>query len=144
MSICVEYVFHSFTFSLCISFVLRWVSCRQHIWGSCFLIHSGTLCLLIGAFNPFKVIIDRYLFVVFFSLCTCILLSVFLFISSSQSSLLSISYRAGLVEMYSFSLLLSGKLFILPSILMRALLDRVVLVAGPCFSLLRIFLANLF
>ena len=33
--------------------------------GSCFLIHSAILCLLIGAFNPFtfKVIIDRYLFI---------------------------------------------------------------------------------
>ena len=53
--------FQLFTFSLCRSFVLRWVSCRQHMCGSCFLIHSAILCLLIGAFNPFtfKVIIDR-------------------------------------------------------------------------------------
>ena len=44
------------------SLVLRWVSYRQHIWGSCFCIHSASLCLLIGAFNPFtfKVIIDEY------------------------------------------------------------------------------------
>ena len=49
------------TFSVCKSFVLRWVSCRQHMCGSCFRIHSAILCLLIGALNPFtfKVIIDR-------------------------------------------------------------------------------------
>ena len=53
--------FQPFTFSLCRSFVLRWVSCRQHMCGSYFLIHSAILCLFIGAFNPFtfKVITDR-------------------------------------------------------------------------------------
>ena len=56
-----EIYFQPFPFSLCMSFVLRCVSCRQHMCGSCFLIHSAILCLLIGAFNPFtfKVIIDR-------------------------------------------------------------------------------------
>ena len=69
--------FQPFTFSLCRSFNLRWVSSRQHMCGSCFLIHSALPCLLIGAFNPFtfKVIIDRYLFIdiffvpAFLSLC---------------------------------------------------------------------------
>ena len=62
--------FQPFTFSLCRSSVLRWVSCRQHMCGSCFLIHSATLCLFIGTFNPFtfKVSIDRYLFIVIFPL----------------------------------------------------------------------------
>ena len=32
---------------------LKWVSCRQHIQGSCFCIHSASLCFLVGAFNPF-------------------------------------------------------------------------------------------
>ena len=37
-------------------------SIYQWTLGSCFFVHSATLCLLIGAFNPFtfKVIIDRY------------------------------------------------------------------------------------
>ena len=41
---------------------LKWVSYRQHIYGSCFCIHSASLCLLAGAFNPFtfKVVIDIY------------------------------------------------------------------------------------
>ena len=40
----------------------RWVSCRQHMQGSCFCIHSASLCLLVGAFNQFtfKVITDKY------------------------------------------------------------------------------------
>ena len=41
---------------------LKWVSCRQHIYGYCFYIHSVGLCLLVEVFNPFtfKVIIDIY------------------------------------------------------------------------------------
>ena len=37
---------------------------RQHISGSCFLIHPDTLCFLIRAFSPFTfiVIIGRYEF----------------------------------------------------------------------------------
>ena len=66
-----------FTFSLCRSFVLRWVSCRQHMCRSSFLIHSATLCLLIGAFNPFtfKSIIYKYLFIAIFPLLLCFSLS---------------------------------------------------------------------
>ena len=52
--------FHPFTFRLYVSSDLKWVSCRQNIYGSCFYIHSAILCLL--AFNPFmlKVLIDIY------------------------------------------------------------------------------------
>ena len=51
--------FHHLTFSLYVSQGLKWVSCRQHMYGSCFCIHSESLCLLVGAFNPFpfKVVI---------------------------------------------------------------------------------------
>ena len=42
--------FHPFTFSLYVFLGLKWVSCRQHIYGSCFCIHSASLCLLVGAF----------------------------------------------------------------------------------------------
>ena len=86
--------FQPFTFSLCKSFVLRWFSCRQHMCGSCFLIHSAALYLLIGAFNPFtfKVIIDRYLF----SADSLYLCSLFLsFPSFPYSSPFSIGCRAG-------------------------------------------------
>ena len=54
--------FHLLTFSLYVSLGLKWVSCRQPIYGSCFYIHSASLCLLVGAFNPFtfKVFISIY------------------------------------------------------------------------------------
>ena len=113
--------FYLFTFSLCRSSVLRWVSCRQHMCGSCFLIHSAILCLLIGAFNPFtfKVIIDRYLFIAdFLYLCSSLCVAFPFFTYSSH---FSISCRAGLVELYSFRFLLSGKLFIWPFILIESL-----------------------
>ena len=72
--------FQPFTFSLCKSFVLRWVICRQHMCGSCFLMHSAILCLLIGSFHLFtcKVIIDRCLFIAIF--CTYFPLSLTLFL----------------------------------------------------------------
>ena len=39
--------FHPLTFSLYVSLGLKWVSCRQYIYGSCFCIHSASLCLLV-------------------------------------------------------------------------------------------------
>ena len=56
------------------SFVLKWVSFRQHIYGFFFIIiHLATPCLLIRAFDPFtfKAIIDRCLFIAIFLLHTC-------------------------------------------------------------------------
>ena len=84
ISVFMNYLFHPFTFSLCVSFLLRWVSCRQHIYGSCFLIHSATLSRLIVAFNSFtfKVIIDRYA-VITSLLCIFIVFS-FFFLKKSR------------------------------------------------------------
>ena len=47
---------------------LKWVSGGQHIYESCFCIHSASLCLFVGAFNPFafKVTIDIYAPIVIF------------------------------------------------------------------------------
>ena len=39
-------LFHPLTFNLCVPFALKWVSCRQNIVGSCFLIQSATLSFL--------------------------------------------------------------------------------------------------
>ena len=52
-AICLKSHFHPFTLSLYLSLELRCVSWRQHMVGFCFLIHSSTLCLLIGEFSPF-------------------------------------------------------------------------------------------
>jgi len=57
---CMEYHFAPFLFQLVCVFGFKWVSCRHHIDGSCF-IHSAILCLLIGEFNTFtfKAITDK-------------------------------------------------------------------------------------
>ena len=62
-------------FSLYVSLGLKWVSCRQHIYRSCFCIHSASLCLLVGALNPFtfKVIIDTYVPIAFLNCLELIL-----------------------------------------------------------------------
>ena len=54
-------IFPPFAYSLYLPLELRWVSWRQHIVASCFLIHTAILCLLICEFDPFmfRVIIDR-------------------------------------------------------------------------------------
>ena len=108
--------FQPFTFSLYVSLVLRWVSCKQHIEGSCFCNHLASLCLLVGAFNPFtfKVIIDKYdhvtiYFIVLGSgLCT-------LFVFPVYRISFTICWRAGLVVLNSLSFRLSVKLLISPS-----------------------------
>ena len=58
-------VLHPLSFNLKVSLSLKWVSCKQHIDGSCFLIHSVTLCLLIGALSPlpFRVSTESYEFI---------------------------------------------------------------------------------
>ena len=86
--------------------------------GSCFCIHSASLCLLVGAFNPFtfKVITDKYDPVAIY----CIVLGSSLytvFLSLVQRRSFSICWRAGLVVLNSLSFCLSEKLLISPSYL---------------------------
>ena len=110
--------FQPFTLSLYVSLVLRWVSCRQHIQGSCFCIHSASLCLLVGAFNPFtfKVIIDKYDPVaIYFIVLGSSLYTVF--VSPVQRISFSICWRAGLVVLNSLSFCMSVNLLISPSYL---------------------------
>lgn len=49
------------TFNLFVSLNLKWVSSKQQIVGSYFLIHSANICLLLWQFNPllFTIIIER-------------------------------------------------------------------------------------
>ena len=56
---------HLLIFNLKVFLGLKWLYCKQHIDGSCFLIHSVTLCLLIGALSPlmFRLSIERYEFI---------------------------------------------------------------------------------
>ena len=111
--------FHSLTFSLYVSLDLKWVSCRQHTYGS-FCVHSASLCPLIAAFNPFtfKVIIDIYVPIAIF-------LVVGVGFCRSFSSLSFLDYtnpfticcKAGLAVLNSLNFYLSEKLLISPSIL---------------------------
>ena len=68
-----EYLFASFTFSLYVSLGLMWISCKQHIYGSSFCIHSINLYLLVGAFSSFtfKVTIDAYVPIGIFLFVEC-------------------------------------------------------------------------
>jgi hypothetical protein len=54
-------VSHHFTVNLCMSLLVRYVSCRQQILGSRFVIQSVSLCLLTGELSlfAFRVIIKR-------------------------------------------------------------------------------------
>ena len=107
--------FHHLTFRLCVSLGLKWVSCRQYIYESCFCIHSASLCLLVGAFNlfTFKVIIYIYVSIATF-------LIVWVWFCRSFSSLVFLDYinpfniccKAGLVVLNSVSFFLSVKIFI--------------------------------
>ena len=96
--------FHPFTFSLCVSFHPRWVFCRQYMWRSYFLIHSATICLLIGAFNPFrfKAIIDRY--VVFAILL--LFMFFYLYLLLLKEVPLTFLVKSGLFVINSFSFFL--------------------------------------
>ena len=62
------------------SILENWVSYRQHMYGSCFGIHSSSLCLLIGVFSPFtcEIIIDTYVL----TAILLIVLYLFLLVSS--------------------------------------------------------------
>ena len=90
------------------------------MYGSCFCIHSASLCLLVGAFNPFifKIIIDIYVPIAIFLIvwswfCRYFFFYVFLYYISP----FNIFCKAGLVVLNSLNFGLSEKLFISPSIL---------------------------
>ena len=112
--------FHPLTFSLYVSWYLKWVSYRQYIYWSCFSIHSASLQFLVGAFNPFtfKVIIHIYVPIEIFFIVWGWFVALF-------SSLVFLDYinpfniccKAGLVVLNSLNFCLSGKLLISPSIL---------------------------
>ena len=120
------------------SFGLKWVSCKQHMYRSFFVIHSATVCLLIGTLNPFafKVIINWYVAIY-------ILLYICLIFFSYWGRPFNISYKTGLVVINSFTFFLSGKFFTCHSTLMTVLLGRVILITGLCFSLFDCFMPNI-
>ena len=93
-----NYFLHPFTYSLCVSLLLKLVSCGQHKIVSCFLIHSPTLCLLIGEFSPFtfEIIIDRYALIAVLLIVFCVF-----FIVPLCSFLLLVLFLCGLMTFFS-------------------------------------------
>jgi len=103
-----------------VSLGLKWVSCRQHIYESYFYMHSVSLYLLVGVFNPltFKVIIDTCVPIgIFLMVLVCFCRSFLSLVFIGYVSSLSICCKAGLVVLNSLNFCLSIKLFISPSIL---------------------------
>ena len=92
-----EYLFHPFTFRLYISLGLKWVSYKHHIYGSYFSIHSASVCLLIGVFNPFtfKVIMDMYFPITIFLIVLGLFLQVFLLLFFSCDLMTNFSIAFG-------------------------------------------------
>ena len=97
--------FCPFTLSLYVSLGLKWISCRQHIYGSCFHILSVSQYLLVGAFNPFtfKVIIDTYVPIGIF----LIVLGLFSLVFTGYVSPFSVCCKVGLVVLNSLNFYLS-------------------------------------
>ena len=79
ISICMEYLLLSLTFSLYLFLVWHDSFLDSIYIGLAFNIHSISLCLLIGTFNPFtfKVVIDMYVPIALFSIVFSLFLSVF-------------------------------------------------------------------
>ena len=117
--VCMEIFFYPLTSSLYVSLYLKWVSCRQHIYGSCFCVHSDSPCPLVAAFNPFtfKVIIDIYVPIVIFSFLVCFFRSFPSPVFPAYKSPFSTCCKAGLVMLNSLNFSLSVKLLISPSTL---------------------------
>ena len=112
--------FYPLTFSLHVSWSLKCVSHRQRICGSCFCIHSASLCLLVGVFNPFTftIIIDIYVpIAIFLIVWGWFCRSFFLLVFPDYVSPFNICCKAGLVVLNSLNFCLFEKLFISPSIL---------------------------
>ena len=132
--------FHPLTFSQYVFWCLKWVSCRQHIFGFCFYIHSANLCLLAGTFNPFKfkIFIDIYIF-----LWSLSLLFVAYFCRSFPSLLFpdhispfTICCKGGLVVLNSLIFCFSVKLLTSLSILNEIFAGRVILIVDVFLSVL--------
>ena len=134
--------FHPLTFSLYVSYGLKWVSCRQQKYGSCFCFHSASLCVLVGAFNPFtfKVIIDIYVpIAIFLIVWGSFYRSFSSIVFLDHISPFYICCKASLVVLNSLNFCLSEKLFISPSSLNKILARYRILVVDFSLSVLQVY-----
>ena len=134
--------FHPLTFSLYVSYGLKWVSCRQQKYGSCFCFHSASLCVLVGAFNPFtfKVIIDIYVpIAIFLIVWGSFYRSFSSIVFLDHISPFYICCKASLVVLNSLNFCLSENFLFLHQFWMRSLLGTVILVVYFSLSVLQIY-----
>ena len=124
ISICVKYLLPSPYLQSEVSVGMKWVSYRQHTYGSCFCIHSASLCLLVGAFNPFTFKANYQHVCSYYHFVNCL---EFIFCRSfpslvfpAERSSFSICCKTGLVVLNS-KFCLSGMLLISPSHLNKSL-----------------------
>ena len=99
-----------------------WVSCKQHTYGYCFCIHSASLCLLVGSFNPFifSIIMGKYIPIAILLIAlNCYIGSFFFFLSPSL-----VVFSCGLLTMF---IVVFGWLFFLCVCLLYLLFWFVVL-----------------
>ena len=122
ISICVKYLLPSLYLQSEVSVGTKWVSYRQHTYGSCFCIHSASLCLVHLIHLHLKLIIDMYVPINHFVNCLG-----FIFCKSfpslvfpAERSSFSICCKTGLVVLNS-KFCLSGMLLISPSHLNKSL-----------------------
>lgn len=54
ITIYMEYLLSFFNFQTVFALDIKRISCRQHIDGTCYFIHSANLCLFLQEFNPLK------------------------------------------------------------------------------------------
>ena len=107
---------------------MKWVSCRPHIYGSYFCINAASLCVLVGAFNPFtfKVIINMSdpIIILLIVLSLFFVRSFLSLVFPAQRTSFSICCKAGLVVLDSLNFCLSGKLLISLSHLNESLIRQ--------------------
>ena len=139
---------HPLIVTLKVSLHVNWVSCKQHIDGSCSPIHYVNLCLLIGALSPltFRARTERYEFtaiMLFVHLEFLVVIWLWIYWIdihihhvSPHSVPLKIACRTVLVARNSFNFCLSGNFFSLLLFWMTALLDKESLAAYFSYSAL--------
>ena len=130
--------FHPVTFGLYVSLGLKWVSYIQHIYRSCFCIHSASLCLFVGAFNPFTV--NYWHICSYCHFLNCLGLILYIFFSSlvflDCISPFNIYCKADLVVLNSLNFCLSEKFIFLHQFWMRLFPSTIILVVDFSLSIL--------
>ena len=85
-------VLQPLNFNLKVCLGLIWVSCKQHIDGSCVFPHPVTLCLLIGASMPLTFRVSTHRYEIIAIMCLVALDFVVVFVCAIQSLVLLVFF----------------------------------------------------